>query len=119
MVPLLGFRRGAPYLTLGAPGGRKIISVVPQVLANIVDQGDSLQAAMEAPRLHAEDGELLVDTRAGEACLAGLARLGHHVVPKRQSFGTFFFARPVAIRITRNGLEAGLDPWSDASGAGM
>jgi hypothetical protein len=29
-----------------------------------------------------------------------------------------FFARPIAIRVTRKGLEAGLDPTSDASAAG-
>ncbi|MBP1779984.1 MAG: ggt, partial [candidate division NC10 bacterium] len=32
MVPVLAFRRGEPYLTLGAPGGRKIVSAIPQVL---------------------------------------------------------------------------------------
>jgi hypothetical protein len=29
-----------------------------------------------------------------------------------------YFARPVAIRITGKGLQAGLDPTSDASAAG-
>jgi hypothetical protein len=35
------------------------------------------------------------------------------------TFSTFFFARPVTIRIIKQGLEAGLDPWSDASAAGI
>jgi hypothetical protein len=30
-----------------------------------------------------------------------------------------YFARPIAIRITPRGLEAGLDPTSDASAAGL
>ena len=30
-----------------------------------------------------------------------------------------FFARPIAIRVTRKGLEAGLDATSDASAAGV
>ena len=35
MTPVLGFRRGRPYLTLGAPGGRRIVSAIPQVLATL------------------------------------------------------------------------------------
>jgi gamma-glutamyltranspeptidase/glutathione hydrolase len=119
MVPLLAFRRGEPYLTLGAPGGRKIISVVPQVFSNMVDAGDSLQAATEAPRLHTEGAEVLVSASAGSTRLEALRRMRHPVVVKEESYGTFFFARPVAIRIGSNGLEAGLDPLSDASAAGF
>ena len=118
MVPVLAFRRGAPYFTLGAPGGRKIVSAIPQVLANMVDAGDSPQAAIEAPRLHTEGGDLAVDDRVGEKHLAALRKMGHPVVPKRVELGTFHFARPIAIRIGRQGLEAGLDQSSDASAAG-
>lgn len=119
MVPVLGFRRGAPYFTLGAPGGRKIVSVIPQILSNLLDVGDSPQAAMEAPRLHSEGGELLIDDRVGEKALAALRKMRHPVLPKEVALGTFHFARPVAIRIGRRGLEAGLDPLSDASAAGV
>src|SRR5262249_13420442 len=54
MVPALGFRRGQPYFAVGAPGGRKIVSAIPQVIANLLDGARSLQEAIEAPRLHAE-----------------------------------------------------------------
>jgi gamma-glutamyltranspeptidase/glutathione hydrolase len=119
MVPALGFRRGEPYLTVGAPGGRKIVSAIPQVIANLADQGDAAQAAIEAPRLHTEGGELWVDDRVGERSLAALRKMGHDVVPKRQAYGTFYFARPVAIRIGRRGLEAGLDHLNAAAAAGI
>ena len=119
MVPVLAFRKGEPAFTLGAPGGRKIVSVVPQVISNMTDAGDSPQAAMEAPRLHDEGGELLVDDRVGEAALAALRTRKHPVTPKDCTVGNMYFARPIAIRITRKGLEAGLDPTSDASAAGV
>ncbi len=118
MVPVLGFRRGAPLFTLGAPGGRKIVAVIPQIISNMLDAGDAPQAAMDAPRLHTEGGDLWVDDRAGAAHLAALRRMKHPVVAKRCAIGTFHFARPVAIRIGRKGLEAGLDPQSDASAGG-
>jgi len=119
MVPALGFRHGEPYLTVGAPGGRKIVSAIPQVIANVADAGDTPQQAIEAPRVHTEGGELWVDDRVGEKSLAALRRMGHDVVPKHQSYGTLYFARPVAIRIGKRGLEAGLDPLCAAAAAGV
>lgn len=119
MVPALAFRQGAPYLTVGAPGGRKIVSAIPQVIANMVDAGDTPQAAIEAPRLHTEGGELWVDDRVGEKSLASLRKMGHDVVAKHQTHGTFYFSRPVAIRIGKRGLEAGLDHLNAAAAAGI
>src|SRR5439155_16701502 len=109
MVPTLGFKRGQPYLTLGAPGGRAIVSAIPQVIANLVDGRGSLQAAVEAPRLHPEGGDVLASTRVGDARLAGLARRGHAVIPKDESYSTLNFARPSAIRVRPTGLEAGVE----------
>jgi gamma-glutamyltranspeptidase/glutathione hydrolase len=118
MVPVLAFRRGEPYLTLGAPGGRKIISAIPQVLANLADQKQTPQDSIEAPRLHCEGGDLWVDDRVGDQSLAALRRMGHPVVPRHESPSTLFFSRPVAIRVAPRGLEAGLDPLRAAAAAG-
>jgi gamma-glutamyltranspeptidase/glutathione hydrolase len=118
MVPVLGFRRGAPSFTLGAPGGRGIVSAIPQVIGNMVDGKAAPQAAIEAPRVHTEGGEVLVSTRVGEKALAGLAKRGHKVVPKEESYSTLNFSRPVAIRVTPKGLEAGLEQYSAAAAAG-
>jgi gamma-glutamyltranspeptidase / glutathione hydrolase len=118
MVPTLGFKRGRPHLTIGAPGGRAIISAIPQAIANLVDGRGSLQNAVEAPRVHTEGGDVLVSTRVGEAALAGLARRGHTVVPKEETYSTLNFARPVAIRVTPKGLEAGVEQFGMAWAAG-
>jgi gamma-glutamyltranspeptidase / glutathione hydrolase len=118
MVPVLGFRKGEPYLTLGAPGGRRIVSAIPQVLATLVDSGCDLQAAIEAPRLHAESDETLVDERVGVKALAALGRLGQRVAPREETYATLNFAKPVGVRITRRGLEAGLDAFRAAAAAG-
>jgi gamma-glutamyltranspeptidase / glutathione hydrolase len=118
MVPVLAFRRGRPYLTLGAPGGRRIISAIPQVLATLVDGGGGLQGAVEAPRLHIETDELLVDTRVGERVLAGLGRRGYRLAEWEETYATLNFAKPVGIRVTSRGLEAGLDHLRPAAAAG-
>ena len=118
MVPVLGFKQGEPYLTLGAPGGRRIVSAIPQVIATLVDSGCDLQAAIEAPRLHAESAEVLVDTRVGDKALAALGRLGQRVAPREETYATLNFAKPVGVRIGRRGLEAGLDALRPAAAAG-
>ena len=118
MVPALGFRRGRPAFTVGAPGGRGIISAIPQVIANLVDDKATAQAAVEAPRVHTEGAEVLVSARVGDKALAGLAKKGHAVVPKEEPFSTLNFARPVAIRVTARGLEAGCEQYSAAAAAG-
>jgi gamma-glutamyltranspeptidase/glutathione hydrolase len=118
MVPVLGFRRGKPAFTLGAPGGRGIVSAIPQVISNMVDLKAGPQAAIEAPRVHTEGGEVLVSAHVGEKSLAGLARKGHQVVPKEESYSTLNFSRPVAIRVTPKGLEAGCEQYGAAAAAG-
>ena len=118
MVPVLGFKKGAPHLALGAPGGRKIISAIPQVVANVVDRKGSLQAAIDAPRVHDEGTGLEVDDRAGEKNLEGLRRRGHTVLAKTETYASLNFARPVGMRVTPKGLEAGLDAFGAAAAVG-
>ena len=118
MVPVLGFKKGEPHLTLGAPGGRRIVSAIPQVIATLVDSGCDLQEAIEAPRLHAESTETLVDGRVGDKALAALRRLGQQVVAREETYATLNFAKPVGVRIGRRGLEAGLDALRAAAAAG-
>lgn len=118
MVPALAFKRGRPHLAVGAPGGRRIISAIPQVIANLADGARSAQAAIEAPRVHTEGGALDVDCRVGERALRELARRGYTLVEREETYAGSFFAKPVAIRIARGGLEAGLDPLRPAAAAG-
>jgi gamma-glutamyltranspeptidase/glutathione hydrolase len=119
MTPFLALRDGAPWLTVGAPGGRKIVSAVPQVIANLVDAELRPQAAVEAPRLHTEGDEVWIDDRTEGAAIAALERWGHRVVPQTESPSTFYFARPQVIAVTAEGLVAGVDPLRPTSAAGF
>jgi gamma-glutamyltranspeptidase/glutathione hydrolase len=120
MTPFLALRDGRPYLAVGAPGGRKIVSAVPQVLANLIDFDLGPQAAVEAPRLHTEGGASVdVDDRVGAATIANLGRRGHRVVPLTETYSSFHFARPQVIEVTRRGLRAGVDHLRPATAAGI
>jgi gamma-glutamyltranspeptidase/glutathione hydrolase len=109
MTPFLALKAGAPYLAVGAPGGRKIVTAVPQVLSNLIDFGLAPQPACEAPRLHTEGDALYVDERVGGRVLGALRRLGHRVVAQTESYSTFYFARPQVIEVRGDRLVAGVD----------
>jgi gamma-glutamyltranspeptidase/glutathione hydrolase len=55
---------GAVELALGSAGSNRIRSAILQVICNVVDRGMELAEAVEAPRLHWEDGVLYVEPGA-------------------------------------------------------
>jgi gamma-glutamyltranspeptidase/glutathione hydrolase len=65
MAPTLVRRTdGAVELALGSAGSNRIRSAILQVICNVVDRGMGLAEAVEAPRLHWEDGVLYVEPGA-------------------------------------------------------
>jgi gamma-glutamyltranspeptidase/glutathione hydrolase len=100
----LVFQEGRPFLTIGAPGGRRVITAVVQVLANVIDFGMDIQEAIAAPRIHIEgsdpkvpDGQLVrrlfADSRLAPQVVEDLTSRGHDVTLLPDGN----FALPVAI----------------------
>jgi gamma-glutamyltranspeptidase/glutathione hydrolase len=58
MNPTIVFKNGAPYFTVGSPGGATIITTVLQILINRIDFGMSLPQAIAAPRASQRNGAL-------------------------------------------------------------
>lgn len=52
MSPTIVTKDGKPYIVAGSPGGSRIISIVVQVILNVVDHGMTIQEAVNAPRIH-------------------------------------------------------------------
>ncbi|MBB6450142.1 gamma-glutamyltranspeptidase/glutathione hydrolase [Geomicrobium halophilum] len=52
MTPTIIFEDGEPYMSVGSPGGPRIINAVFQVTTNVIDHNMSLQEAIEEPRIH-------------------------------------------------------------------
>ncbi|MCF6466942.1 hypothetical protein FAF44_00740 [Nonomuraea sp. MG754425] len=95
--------------TLGASGGRRIISAVAQIAARWHD-GHDLQDAISAPRLHAEGGKVWLDRRAARAA-GDLTRAGFDVMTVTEEPTTWHFARPNGIARRAGGPWAGgVDP---------
>ena len=119
--PTLIVRGDKPLLAVGAPGGRKIMSAVPQAIVNVVDFSDGPQDAVNRPRVHDEGEGLLVDSRIPEEVREGLAALGHQVVVKEETLMSAWFARPNAIMVDpKSGeLRGGVDQLKPAIAIGL
>lgn len=81
MSPTIVLKDGAPFMTLGCPGGLKIFGSVCQAISNVIDHGMTLQEAFEAPRMW-DRGPFLELERgfpAFDALRRGLESRGHTV----------------------------------------
>jgi gamma-glutamyltranspeptidase/glutathione hydrolase len=56
MAPSIVLRDGAPRLVLGSAGSARLRGAILQVVANVVARGMDVRQAVEAPRIHAEEG---------------------------------------------------------------
>ncbi|MCA1646394.1 MAG: gamma-glutamyltransferase [Chloroflexi bacterium] len=115
-TPTLVVRDGQPFLVVGAPGGRRIISAVVQSLVNLLDFGLRVQAGVTTPRTHCEGPTTEIDGRAAPDTISGLSSMGHRLKVIEENSSLFRFARPSAIRIDRQTaqLSAGVHQFTPA-----
>ncbi len=79
MTPAIVLRDGRPVFAVGSGGSTRIRSAVLQVLSHIIDFGVTPQQAVEAPRVHYEDGVVQVEGGMPEAAIAGLRQRGYRL----------------------------------------
>ncbi len=115
-------REGRPFLAAGAPGGRRIMNAIQQVLVNVIDHGMSIQPAISAPRVDCSTGVTTYDDRIDDATIARLTALGHRMVPVRMELDPFSwdFAQPTGVMVDDDGhLRGGVDPFVRAEALGF
>jgi gamma-glutamyltranspeptidase/glutathione hydrolase len=106
---------GRLLLVVGTPGGPTIITQVYHVISNLLDHGMSLQAAVEAPRLHHQAlPDRIQIERSGypDSIAAALRAMGHEVAV-RSPMGDV-----EAIVRTRTGWRGVSDPRRGGGPAG-
>ena len=74
MAPTVVLDEGTPELVLGSAGSNRIRSAILQVIVNAIDRGMDAQAAVDAPRLHFEDGLVYAEPGIDGAPLEAAAR---------------------------------------------
>ena len=114
MAPTIVLDDGSPELVLGSAGSNRIRSAIVQVIVNAIDRGMDAQAAVDAPRLHFEDGlvyaEPGIDADALEAAgrrWPGSATATCSSAAARRSSATTARASSAA-----EGIRAGEGRWS-------
>jgi gamma-glutamyltranspeptidase/glutathione hydrolase len=109
--PILLLRQGRAIAALGASGGRRVISSVAQLAAGVMDCHGSLQALIEAPRLHVEARAAVLDVRFPPEVVERLQAGGYEVTMAEEEPTTWHFGRPNGV-VAENegGWSAGLDP---------
>ena len=92
-------------ISLGSPGASRIPTAIMQTLVNVVDSGLPLEAAVDAPRLHAEGDLFAYEAGAKKPDLSTYERILAYDEP------SMFFGGVNAVRRTLEGLfEAAADP---------
>ena len=120
MAGVLAHRNGKPWITIGAPGARKVMTAVLQSLVNVIDHGMSLQEAIAAPRIHCEKDKVLADDRLPDEGLKALEEMGYPVQRSEETFMNSNFARPVGALLDGSGVvRSGLDVLRPAAAVGV
>jgi gamma-glutamyltranspeptidase/glutathione hydrolase len=112
MAPSVVLRDGRPRLVVGSAGSARLRGAILQVVANVIGTGMGVEAAVDAPRLHAEDGVVYCE----DAVVADrLEARGREVVRfKRQNL---FFGGVSAVEVLADGsLAAAGDPRRGGAG---
>jgi len=110
MTPMILERSGRLHAVLGASGGRRIWTAVTQSIVNHIDFKMSLQAAMQAPRVHVESDDVLLDGRFGAEVRAGLEKLGHRVTVATPYYDRSPFSEPNGIAVRGRTLRSAIYP---------
>ncbi len=106
MSPTVVLRDGAPELVLGSAGSNRIRSAILQTIIRVIDDGLEAGDAVQAPRVHFEDGVVYaepgIDTDALERAGRAIARFSE--------LNLFFGGVQAAERDRSGRLSGGGDP---------
>jgi len=107
MAPTMVLADGGPRLVLGSAGSNRIRSAILQVIVGVLDHGLDVQAAIDAPRVHVEDGIAYVEPGLDTAALEEEERTIVRFAARNLFFGG---AQAVERDLGTGSLTGGGDP---------
>jgi gamma-glutamyltranspeptidase / glutathione hydrolase len=106
-APAIVFRDGEPIMTLGAPGGSRLLTSTAQVLVNAIDFQMETAAAVSVPRFHSEERQrVLLEPVFPEETAQALRALGNDI--RRTT--TMSLVQAIRRHPDSDVLEFGADP---------
>jgi gamma-glutamyltranspeptidase / glutathione hydrolase len=106
MSPTAVLRDGAPELVLGSAGSNRIRSAILQTIIRVVDDGMPAGDAVQAPRVHFEDGVVYAEPGIDTAPLERAGR----AIGRFRELNLFFGGVQAAARDSRGRFSGGGDP---------
>lgn len=118
MSPVVVLKDGKPFMTLGSPGGPRIIPAVVNVLINVIDFGMDMQPAIEAARYHNPNGKTTdIESSLAPDVIKNLESRGHKISLKSPL--DLYFGGVQGIMYAPDGkLHGGADPRRDGVAVG-
>jgi gamma-glutamyltranspeptidase/glutathione hydrolase len=105
MCPTIVTKEMEPFLAIGTPGARRIITIVALTIMQIVSRDLSLKKALDQPRIHAEDNVLWMEDFIDKKILDELdENITIEVLQKGHFYGS-----TTAIQITENNFDPQVD----------
>jgi gamma-glutamyltranspeptidase/glutathione hydrolase len=106
--------QGRPFMTLGSPGATRIFPTLAQVISHVIDNGMSLQEAINSPRwFAAASGQVHVENRLSDHTIDGLKTLGYDVNIRANWDPYFGAVQGVHFNHNARRLNGGADPRRD------
>jgi gamma-glutamyltranspeptidase/glutathione hydrolase len=104
MAPLVLTKDRKPVAAVGAPGGRRIVHAMMQIVLSLVEQKLAANEAVAAPRIDASGSTLLLSERLSDAAetLAAEGLPVRLVNEQHEPFG-YELGRPLIVAKTPNG----------------
>ena len=113
MAPSVATMADGGLTALGSGGSNRIRTAIFQVLVNLIDQGMTLEQAVDAPRLHVEHGVANAEGGLGEACREALALAADPFADSVMDWprhNLFFGGVPAVSRDESGAMSAAGDP---------
>jgi len=119
IAPTILLKDGKPFMTVGTPGGTRIISALAQIIMNVIDFHKSMDDAIEAPRVHCLNKVLHVEDRIPEEVIEKLKVMGH-AIKIHPAFDNYFGgAQGILIDPKTGTLYGGADSRRDGIAIGF
>jgi len=101
MAPSIALHDGTPRLVVGSAGSLRLRGAILQIIVNAIGHGLALEDAIDAPRVHVDDGHVHLEGGTDPAAVDELQRRGYDVVRWRRR--NLYFGGAAAVGLLPDG----------------
>jgi gamma-glutamyltranspeptidase / glutathione hydrolase len=101
MAPSIALQDGRPRLVVGSAGSLRLRGAILQIIINVVGHGLPVEEAIDAPRIHVEEGHVHCEGGTDPAAADELERRGYDVVRWRRQ--NLYFGGAAAVEVRPDG----------------